>query len=293
MYNSKVMDYLKLIRLKNFGRVYIYQIFFVLFYVYFSNIGYKYLLVLFPYIFVSMGGYIHNNIVDYKTDNSLKNPITDGSISIKQAKKLMIFFIFLAVICQFFIFDYFLFISLCIYIFLWYGYNKGIGQFRLKESIFGPISASLILYCFYPLVFAIYLHKGFLIAVLIFIYGLSSEMGHTYAGYLEDKKNKINTFAVILGNKITFWMSTILLVTVYLLFLISFSYILKEWLFWICFVFLILINKLFFFKKLIKFYTYYQLFVALLICTLFVDVVNNKLYFISFLLILLYQVNTI
>jgi len=157
-----------------------------------------------PFILAIASGFMYNTICDSQFDSAQKNPITAGLISIK--KSYFFFYLLLILSIFFFIVLYksilCTFLFLC-YIFLWLGYS-GL-QIRFKETIFGPIVASIVLWVGGPAIFVI--NQEYTDAVLIylllsyFFFYIGNELNHQIGDYHEDKKAKVNTFTVRVGLK--------------------------------------------------------------------------------------------
>lgn len=180
-----------------------------------------------PFVPVFAAGFMYNTFCDASKDPGEKNPITQGSIS----EKFVLTAILLSLLISIFIFilvysskpAIFFFL---IYILLWLGYS-GL-KIRFKESVLGPIVASLVLFIGPSIILLIEFNQfdyGTILLVLgLFIIYIGHEIKHTIIEYKLDKSFDCKTFAVITGKKNANLLEYISLIFGYILLLYCINY---------------------------------------------------------------------
>lgn len=162
------------------------------------------LLFILPFVFAITAGFIYNGICDAEKDPAAKNPITRGDLSKKRAFLMLALSLSLATI--FFVFASRSAAAILLfgaYMGIWFAYS-GLG-IRLKESIFGPVAASFVLWSGPPLLLLVSFNYFSLSSTLLllglFILYVGFEIRHTVIDHDLDLACGCKTFAVILGKK--------------------------------------------------------------------------------------------
>ena len=199
---SRLKPWLRLLRLQNWGRVYLYQLFFtVLLLLPAGGLSGHNLTILGTYLLASMAGYIHNAICDRASDSGSENPISGGQIKLSSAVILML--ALLAISFSLLVGmggDIQLIGGVLGYYLLWFMYNEKLFGFRLKESLLGPAAASMILVVGFPLLILLTSDSvPWIMWTALALYGLSGEIGHTIKDIEGDQISGIKTYAVRVG----------------------------------------------------------------------------------------------
>lgn len=188
------------------------------------------LLLMIPFILANAGGFIYNTICDASSDSPKKNPIAAGLITKKDLYNVLY-----AVLCTTIILFIILYNSglaiLCFiaYILLWLSYS-GL-QIRFKESLLGPMVASIVLWVGGPFILLInykYIDAAmfYLLASFFLIY-TSNELNHQIGGYIEDRDAGTKTFTVRVGMTVSILLRIILLALGCMFFVLSAMYVLN------------------------------------------------------------------
>lgn len=162
------------------------------------------ILLIFPFVFAIAAGFIYNTICDANKDPQEKNIITSGKFQKFDAFVILLLFIAISLLSFLIIFrSKIAFLFFIIYMFFWMAYS---GAFiRLKESIFAPIIASIVLWVGAPFILLTefqYLNSGMLLLVLgLFFVYIGHEIKHTTIEYDLDLSYNCMTFAVRVGKK--------------------------------------------------------------------------------------------
>ena len=162
------------------------------------------ILFIVPFVFAMASGFIYNTICDAEKDPKEKNPITRGDLSTKQAFLALSAFLLVAFFLMIFISQSIAVILLfSVYMCIWFAYS-GLGV-RLKESIFGPVAASVVLWSG-PSLILLVAFNYFTLSTISLLFGLfmiyiGHEIKHTIMDHDSDSTQDCKTFAVILGKK--------------------------------------------------------------------------------------------
>ncbi|MDD5432489.1 MAG: UbiA family prenyltransferase [Candidatus Omnitrophica bacterium] len=162
------------------------------------------MLFIVPFFFQMISGFIHNTLCDCKVDPDTKNPIKTGGLPRKKAIFLVFIFTFLSVasflLVSRSVWSILAFLAYCL---LWFFYNGF--KLRLKETLAGPLAASLGLFAGAPLILIINYSSISLVTVCLFLGILfcftGHEILHTITDYDFDSKSGCKTFSVRLGVK--------------------------------------------------------------------------------------------
>jgi 4-hydroxybenzoate polyprenyltransferase len=162
------------------------------------------LLFTLAFAFAMAAGFIYNTVCDAEKDPEAKNPITRGDMSTKRAVRALVLSLFVATALFIWASQSILAIfSFAVYMWIWFAYS-GLGA-RLKESVLGPVAASIVLWSGPPtllLVSSSYFNISAALLVLgLFSIYTSHEIRHTIIDYDIDVAYDNKTFAVILGQK--------------------------------------------------------------------------------------------
>lgn len=170
-----------------------------------SKIGaFEILLFMLSFAFAMAAGFIYNTVCDAEKDPEEKNPITRGDISTKCAVRALVLSLFIATVL--FIWasrSIFALFSFAVYMWIWFAYS-GLGV-RLKESVLGPVAASIVLWSGPQMLLLVsfsYLNMSAALLILgLFSIYTSYEIKHTLIDYDTDVAYDNKTFAVILGQE--------------------------------------------------------------------------------------------
>jgi 4-hydroxybenzoate polyprenyltransferase len=163
------------------------------------------LLLVIPYGISMASGFIHNTICDLATDPKEKNIIGQGHLQKGLAENSMVILMLLAIISSIILYNSWIAIALFWSIILMALAYNGLGM-RLKESMFGPIIASITLWIGAPLVILTEFNyiKNSLVLLLVFgiffVY-IGYEIQHTIRDYEIDLAYGNKTFSVRAGKK--------------------------------------------------------------------------------------------
>jgi 4-hydroxybenzoate polyprenyltransferase len=167
-------------------------------------VPFEILLFLLAFAFAIAAGYTYNTICDAEKDPEAKNPITRGALSKGRAFLVLALSLSLAIILFVFASRSVVAILLFgVYLCIWLAYS-GLG-IRLKESIFGPAAASIVLWSGPPLLLLVSF-SYFSLSTTLLLFGLFTlyighEIKHTLIEHDLDVSHNCKTFAVILGKK--------------------------------------------------------------------------------------------
>ena len=161
-------------------------------------------LIIIPFILAMAAGYTYNTICDADKDPKSKNIITRGDFTKNNA--FVVLFIYVIASLLSFILIYTSNMALgffIVYIFLWLAYS-GL-KIRFKESYWGPLIASIVLWVGAPFILLTEFHyfdytTTFLLFGLFVIY-IGHEIKHTTIEYDLDLDYNCKTFAIKLGKK--------------------------------------------------------------------------------------------
>ncbi len=162
------------------------------------------LLYILPLVPAFAGGFICNAIGDADTDPKSKNPVTQGVISVKFLYVTITLLYMLSILFLLLIYTSFAsLISLLLLMLLSVIYSGF--KLRLKESIFGPVVASLGFFVL-PSVILLAQFNYFSFGTIMLLAGLfiiyfAHEIKHTIIEYKLDLSYDCRTFAVIVGKK--------------------------------------------------------------------------------------------
>jgi 4-hydroxybenzoate polyprenyltransferase len=164
------------------------------------------LLFILAFAFAIAAGFIYNTICDAEKDPIAKNPITRGDMSTKRAVRALVLLLFVATVLFIWASQSILAIfSFVVYMWIWFAYS-GLGV-RLKESVLGPVAASIVLWSGPPLLLLVsfsYLNiSATLLALGLFSIYIGHEIQHTIIDHDIDVTYDNKTFAVILGKQRT------------------------------------------------------------------------------------------
>lgn len=177
------------------------------------------LLLIIPFITTMQAGFMFNTYCDAEKDPKEKNPITRGDISKKTVLSLVILWVIISNLLFILIFKSKMAIILfLIYNFFWFGYS-GL-KIRFKETVLGPIIASIVLFVGPPLIllseFNYFNHAIMSLLIGLFIIYTAHEIKHTVIEHDIDLSYNCKTFAVILGKKLATIIEYIALIIGYL-----------------------------------------------------------------------------
>jgi 4-hydroxybenzoate polyprenyltransferase len=162
------------------------------------------ILFLVPFVFAMASGFVYNTICDVEKDPKEKNPITRGDLSAKHAYLALFVFLLVAFVLIIFISQSIAVVLLfSFYMGIWFAYS-GL-RVRLKESVFGPIAASVVLWSG-PSLILLVAFNYFSISAISLLFGLfmvyiGHEIKHTIMDHDSDLAHDCKSFAVILGKK--------------------------------------------------------------------------------------------
>ena len=184
-----------------------------------------------PFIPAFAGGFMFNTFGDRFKDPNGKNPIVKGAISEKFVLTSIALSFLLSILFMILIYSstIALFLLLLI-IFLSLIYSGS--KLRLKESIFGPMIASVGFFVLPGVILLTefnYFSFGSILLILgLFIIYYAHEIKHTILEYELDLSYDCRTFAVILGKKNSNIVEYISLIMGFLLLIISIYYLLPD-----------------------------------------------------------------
>ena len=184
-----------------------------------------------PFIPAFAAGFMYNTVCDAKMDPAEKNPITSGAISKRLVLTSAVILFLVSILLLLLIYSsetaWLLFLVL---IFLWFSYS-GL-KLRFKESILGPIIASIGFFVLPPAIllseFNFFSFESIMLILGIFLIYLGHEIRHTVLDYESDLSFNCKTFAVILGKKNSTLIEYITLIMGYAFLLVSIYYFIPD-----------------------------------------------------------------
>jgi len=169
-----------------------------------SNISLWSLTLILPYVFAFSAGFMYNTICDSGTDPKDKNPITRGDLSMKIATVEMRILIAFSIALLFIFYkNWIAWITFLIYLFLWLSYS-GL-RIRFKESLAGPVAASIVLWIGPSLIvlieFNFFETSAMTLLLGLFFIFIAYEIEHTIIDYELDALYGSKTFSIKLGKR--------------------------------------------------------------------------------------------
>jgi len=156
-----------------------------------------------PFVLTNAVGFIYNDLIDLN-DPSTKNPIVAGDITLRQAQ--IVFIVFFVASIASFLLQYTSRIAWAVFfVYYFFGLAYSGLALRFKESLFGPIVASFIIWVGGPLVLATEFNvfNAVIVGLLLgtfFVY-IGRETYHTIIDYYNDLESNNRTLAVTIGLK--------------------------------------------------------------------------------------------
>lgn len=230
------IDRISKIGLLIYTRFFPYQHYFIITFPFFALLIKENLLIeslwslsyLLPLFFSMIAMFVYNTLCDSETDDISINAIKQGKVSPKDAKIVIILSIMSSTISALFIYQSIVtIVLLCIYNFNSLAYS-GL-KIRFKTTLFGPFSASFILWTGPALMlladFSLWTRTSIGLLWGIFLVFSAHEIHHQLYDYSEDKNMDVKTLTVRIGKKNTLIASTIFAIIgfIFLLFCMYFN----------------------------------------------------------------------